>query len=78
MQACFAEWKRVQVLPHTLLFLNPELRCSVPIWPPNSSLAVLASVAAATFAIFWLIERRNWRARILKERLAGKLRILLA
>ena len=42
------------------------------------ALAVLAIVAAATFAIFWLIELRNSRARILKERLAGKLRILLA
>ena len=34
------------------------------------ALAVLALVAAATFAIFWLIERRNSRASILKERLA--------
>jgi hypothetical protein len=41
------------------------------------ALAVLAIVAAATFAIFWLIELRNSRARILKG-LAGKLRILLA
>ena len=40
------------------------------------ALAVLAIVAAATFAIFF--ELRNSRARILKERLAGKLRILLA
>jgi tight adherence protein B len=36
------------------------------------ALAVLAIVAAATFAIFWLIERRSSRARILKERLAGQ------
>src|SRR5215469_17835723 len=35
------------------------------------ALAVLAIVAGATFAIFWLIERRNSRARILKERLAA-------
>ena len=34
------------------------------------ALAVLAIVAATTFAIFWLIERRNSRASILKERLA--------
>lgn len=33
------------------------------------ALAVLAIVATATFAIFWLIERRNSRASILKERL---------
>ena len=36
------------------------------------ALAVLAIVAAATFAIFWLIERRSSRARILKERLGGE------
>jgi tight adherence protein B len=36
------------------------------------ALAVLAIVAAATFAIFWLIERRSSQARILKERLAGQ------
>ena len=36
------------------------------------ALAVLAIVAAASFAIFWLIERRSSRARILKERLAGE------
>jgi tight adherence protein B len=35
------------------------------------ALAVLAIVAPAIFAIFWLIERRNSRARILKERLAA-------
>ena len=34
------------------------------------ALAVLTIVAGATFAIFWLIERRSSRARILKERLA--------
>ena len=34
------------------------------------ALAVLAIVATATFAIFWLIERRNTRASILKQRLA--------
>ena len=36
------------------------------------ALAVLAIVAATTFAIFWLIERRSSRARILKERLGGE------
>ena len=37
-----------------------------------TALLVLMIVAAATFAIFWLIERRNSRARIIKDRLAAE------
>jgi len=36
------------------------------------ALVVLVVVAGATFAVFWLIERRNSRARILKERLSAE------
>ena len=36
------------------------------------ALVVLVIVAAATFAIFWLIEQRNSRARIIKDRLAAE------
>jgi tight adherence protein B len=36
------------------------------------ALVVLVIVGAATFAVFWLIERRNSRARIIKERLAAE------
>ena len=36
------------------------------------ALVVLLLVALATFAMFWLIERRNSRARIIKERLAAE------
>ena len=36
------------------------------------ALAVLFLVALATFFLFWLLDRRNSRARILKERLAAE------
>ena len=36
------------------------------------ALAVLVMVALATFAVAWLIDRRNSRARIIKERLAAE------
>jgi tight adherence protein B len=36
------------------------------------ALLVLVIVAAATFVLFWLIERRNSRARIIKDRLAAE------
>jgi tight adherence protein B len=37
-----------------------------------TALLVLLLVAAAVFAVFWLIERRNSRARIIKDRLAAE------
>ena len=36
------------------------------------ALLVLVVVAIATFGLFWLVDRRNARARIIKERLAAE------
>jgi hypothetical protein len=36
------------------------------------ALFVLVAVASATFYLFWLIDRRNARARIIEERLTAE------